>query len=371
MFLSMSEHESQREIPPRFMRYFDLRDAFGKPGCPVCRLLEEGSRRYLDQLLYEQVNDPGTRDVLRATRGFCNWHAWMLREILNSASGVSILYSDFLGETIRSLKRLPERPPAVSPLRRFWARLRGLGSPAPRPVREPRPPCPACHGWPSETYDLQTLVAFLDDSEFSAAYQRSGGLCLPHLEQALSLASAAAAGRLLEITLPRLEHLRWELEEFGRKRDYRYAEEERGEEGTAWLRAVEFFVGKPQVFGNARAGVPSPEAGVSLPAPAVRPVPADELERLQFELARARQRVHEITHAWTEESSRAAALHYQVTQLQEERRRLEFTVAGLRGGDQTWNSLADYLRERVRVLERRITELEGTTGAQAEAGDGG
>lgn len=371
MFLPMTDHDPPCEIPPRFMRYFDLRDAFGKPGCPVCRLLEEGSRRYLDQLLYEQVNDPGTRDVLRATRGFCNWHAWMLREILNSASGVSILYSDFLAETIRTLKRMPERPPAVSPLRRFWARLRGLGSPAPRPVREPRPPCPACHGWPSETYDLQTLVAFLDDSEFSAAYERSHGLCLPHLEQALSLASPAAAGCLLELTLPRLEHLRWELEEFGRKRDYRYAEEERGEEGTAWLRAVEFFVGKPQVFGNERTSVPSPAADAPPPEPAARPLPADDVERLQFELARARQRVQEVAQAWTSESSRAAALHYQVTQLQEERRRLEFTVAGLRGGDQTWNSLADYLRERVQVLERRIAELEGTTGAQAGAADGG
>ncbi len=367
----MTDPEATPEIPPRFMRYFDLRDAFGKPGCPVCRLLEEGNRRYLDQLLYENVNDPGTRDLLRASRGFCNWHAWMLREILNSASGVSILYSDFLAEIIRSLKRRAERPPVASPLRRFWARLSRLGDRPARPVPAPRPPCPACHGWPSETYDLQTLVVFLDDPEFSAAYERSDGLCLPHLEQALSPAPPAAVARLLEMTLPRLEHLRWELEEFGRKRDYRFAEEERGEEGTAWLRAVEFFVGKPQVFGNERASVPSLPADARLPEPATRPVAADEVERLQFELARARQRVQEVMQAWTAESSRAAALHYQVTQLREEKRRLEFAVAGLRGGDQTWNSLADYLRERVQALQRRIAELERTPEAQPGAAEGG
>ena len=364
-------HEARSEIPTRFMRYFDLRDAFGKPGCPVCRLLEEGSRRNLDNLLYERVNDPGTRDVLRASRGFCNWHAWMLREILHSASGVSILYSDFLVETIRSLKRLAEQPPAASPLRRLWARLGGPRGPAPLRVRERRPPCPACHGWPSEAHDLQTLVAFLEDSEFGAAYERSDGLCLPHLERALSLASPATAIRLLEITVPRLEHLKWELEEFGRKRDYRYAGEERGEEGTAWLRAIEFFVGKPQVFGNDRGGLLPAAAETPAPSPATCPVPADEAERLQFELARARQRLQEVTRAWTEESSRAAALHYQVTQLREEKRRLEFIVAGLRGGDQAWNSLAEHLREQVQALQQRIVELEGRTEVQPGAADGG
>lgn len=367
----MTHGEARSEIPTRFMRYFDLRDAFGKPGCPVCRLLEEGSRRNLDNLLYERVNDPGTRDVLRASRGFCNWHAWMLREVLHSASGVSILYSDFLGETIRSLKRRADTPPPVSPLRRIWNWLRGSDAGPAAPPRGAQLACPACHGWPSEAHDLQTLVAFLDDPEFSAAYERSDGLCLPHLERALSLASPATAIRLRQMTVPRLEHLKWELEEFGRKRDYRYAGEERGEEGTAWLRAIEFFVGKPQVFGNDRGRLLSAAAETPGPSPATCPVPADEVERLQFELARARKRLQEVTRAWTEESSRAAALHYQVTQLREEKRRLEFIVAGLRGGDQAWNSLAEHLREHVQALQQRIAELEERTEAQPGAADGG
>lgn len=71
--------------------YFTLLEAFGKRGCPVCRLMEEYSLSYLDSLLYEQVNDVGIRRKLRGARGFCNWHAWQARRIAASALGVSII----------------------------------------------------------------------------------------------------------------------------------------------------------------------------------------------------------------------------------------------------------------------------------------
>jgi hypothetical protein len=62
----------------KFITYFQLLDAFKKEGCPVCILLEEGAVKALDGLMYEQVNDPFTRDRLLESHGFCNWHAWML-----------------------------------------------------------------------------------------------------------------------------------------------------------------------------------------------------------------------------------------------------------------------------------------------------
>ena len=70
--------------------YFALLEAFEKHGCPVCRFMAEYSQSYLETLFYEQVNDVGIRRKLRASRGFCNWHAWQARQITNSALGVAI-----------------------------------------------------------------------------------------------------------------------------------------------------------------------------------------------------------------------------------------------------------------------------------------
>ncbi len=59
----------------RTMSYYDLRDALGQPGCPVCRLTARDADRYLDGLLWEHVNDPGVRVQVREAQGFCRDHA--------------------------------------------------------------------------------------------------------------------------------------------------------------------------------------------------------------------------------------------------------------------------------------------------------
>ena len=62
--------------PSRHMTYHDLREALAEPGCAFCRLVARAVDRYLRALLYESVNDPGLREKLRASRGFCRGHAW-------------------------------------------------------------------------------------------------------------------------------------------------------------------------------------------------------------------------------------------------------------------------------------------------------
>jgi hypothetical protein len=70
---------------------------------------------------------------------------------------------------------------------------------------------------------------------------------------------------LLGMHRARWEDLRWELDEFVRKFDYRYADEARGREGNSWSRAVEMFVGRAGVFGPDRARAaskpPAPDDG--------------------------------------------------------------------------------------------------------------
>ena len=86
--------------------YFALLEAFNKEGCPVCRFMADYSFRYLDALIYEQVNDVDVRRKLRASRGFCNWHAWQTRHIASSALGVAILAKDLISEEMTRLDDL-------------------------------------------------------------------------------------------------------------------------------------------------------------------------------------------------------------------------------------------------------------------------
>ena len=70
----------------------------------MCSLLTRGAERALDGLMYEQVNDPVTRERLVASHGFCNWHAWLLPRIANSASGVAIIYRHLLEVALDALE---------------------------------------------------------------------------------------------------------------------------------------------------------------------------------------------------------------------------------------------------------------------------
>ena len=65
--------------PSKFWGDCRVLDACAEPGCPVWRCLRADSVRYLDGLLYEHVNDPGTRARL----------SWRLAlEVLAGAPGV-------------------------------------------------------------------------------------------------------------------------------------------------------------------------------------------------------------------------------------------------------------------------------------------
>ncbi len=88
--------------------YYDLRDAFRQEGCPVCRLTLAGVARYVGAINYESAADPGVRERLRASLGFCNAHA---HQWLGAAHvlGTAQLYADLLARLAEELRALPVR----------------------------------------------------------------------------------------------------------------------------------------------------------------------------------------------------------------------------------------------------------------------
>jgi len=224
--------------------YYELRDALAGDDCPICRLGLRTVERFLDHLIYENVNDPGVRADIRAARGFCNLHAWQLRDN-RGALGVAIIHRDVL-------ETLMERLEAGQYQQHAW--LRGLnrvrttlgGAPASEATGDlvadlmPQRPCLACRVRDNmEVVYIRNLLESIGDPEIGDALRRSPGLCLPHFRQALQqVPDEATFETLVEIQLTAWQHLRDELSEFIRKHDYRFRDEGMGAEGDSWIRAL-------------------------------------------------------------------------------------------------------------------------------------
>ncbi len=241
--------------PSKFVGYFQLLEACGKSGCPVCTVLEDGALRALNELIGEEVNDPEMRARLVASGGLCNWHTWLLARIEHPALGTAILYRSVLEAARTWLGECDRTVRGQSPGRKLSSRLAarlGLARSASLPRAKTR--CPLCvSAVRGERRALRTVLDFLDHPEFRDAFSHSEGLCLPHMDAAVWLGKSHP-------NFPRLSawhNARWgelvgELDEFIRKFDYRFAREAWGHERSSWQRAMAVVAGRTGVFGPDR-----------------------------------------------------------------------------------------------------------------------
>jgi hypothetical protein len=227
----------------------ELIAACREPGCPLCRLVQAGVRRYLQNLFYESVNDIDLRKQLRDSLGFCGEHARIsLQPGVGDALGVSIIYNDILTNLLRQLPDVrPSKPEGTNILSRlqsnrsFSASLNEL-----RQALASRANCPACVQR-DELEDIfcPALGAHLTDEPLANALQAGDGLCLPHLRRvAPEVRGEGGWLVLLGSTRARLESLQAELAEFIRKNDYRFHAESFGVERDAWQRSVRMVTGE-------------------------------------------------------------------------------------------------------------------------------
>lgn len=245
---------SEQTSKNRWLSYYDLRDACKEDGCPICRLLARVSQRFLDGLFYERVNDVETRQRIHASSGFCNWHAWQAAEVPDSHLGIAIIYENLLKmfeqrllSTIVHGSRVGRSDGWLHRLRRRVKKTFHLTR-----ILERTELCHVCQevAFFEDLY-LRVLLDSLVDEEFADAYERNVGLCLPHLDLALTrFADHKNLSLLLRDEVKRIESLRKELSEFVRKSDFQYRHEPKGAEVTAWRRAIELAAGKRELFGN-------------------------------------------------------------------------------------------------------------------------
>lgn len=230
----------------------------------MCACLEGESRRHLSALFYEHVTDVTTRRRFRDSWGLCNWHTWMIVDTRPSATGVAILYEDLLRVCHERLAAARERGSRDEPARdarprgllarvgssltRLVSRLRATG----RGAASPRVECPLCAQLRlSEAHGLETVLQFAEDPEFARAYERSSGLCIPHLLGVMDRgADSPGLAPIVRQTLAKWQTLRSDLANFVAKHEYRSASPISAEEIRACERALHILAGARNLFGN-------------------------------------------------------------------------------------------------------------------------
>jgi hypothetical protein len=239
----------------RHSLYYDLVDLFDRPGCPVCRLSLAGAYRWLDAFAFEGVNDVDLRAELRATRGFCNVHAWQLIGEVHDLLGAAIVYRDVVHTSLPAVSEAVRRPEALEPrgVCRACTALEDAGARYLDVFREslavrlaPADDCAWCVARAAaEGWALDRLLDGLGPrSALADALGRSGGLCRPHFVRAMERgAGSPAAARLAHIEQARWTALRDALLEYIRQADYRFRAEPKGEEQAAPWWATEQVAG--------------------------------------------------------------------------------------------------------------------------------
>lgn len=190
-----------------------LADLLAGSGCPLCRLRADASRRYLDSLLWEGVNDPGFRGRLVAGRGFCRAHARGVLAADRQQTGGSLGAAILLSTAVR--QRLGE-------LRGVAAERRGRRSAARAAAARPAD-CPVCEQVAhAQQAAISRLLARLDDPRWRSTVAHAT-FCLDDL---LVLWAAAdrrvSAGwpEVLEAQLRQIADLVARLEAFAHHSSY-------------------------------------------------------------------------------------------------------------------------------------------------------
>jgi hypothetical protein len=214
---------------PDAQTIYELRLACHKPGCPVCTLVQRAGARYIEGTFNESMLDPGIRQKLVESMGFCYEHTWQSIDLkLSEALGHAILYQDLVKHVLSTI--IENEKKSGLQLTNTLDQVTG---------------CPACR-IEEETLErvVDSLVAALRDVDFVGEFQQSNGLCLPHLKRLLPGLDQRRQAIVLSHQRTRMESLKGELAEFIRKCDYRFRDEVIGKEGDSYKRAADMVKGK-------------------------------------------------------------------------------------------------------------------------------
>lgn len=213
---------------------FDLVTALQTRGCPICDYLEQVAFEFLRHFQYRLATHEAAQRRFAEQSGFCPLHTWQLAGLM-SPQGLSA-----------GLPALAERVSAAI----AGAAASAGGNPGVRAVgRANGEQCQVCALLrPAEIEFAARLGRFAGTRAGQAAYARSQGVCLRHLEHLLG-AVPTDAGRTLLLSEAgrRFGELAEDLRAYALKREALRAGLATGDEEDAHWRALVHLVGGKRV----------------------------------------------------------------------------------------------------------------------------
>ena len=294
----------------RHLLYHDMLESLAHDQCPVCRLTERRIDRLIRVMLREGVGDGETlRRCVRA-KGFCNAHAWRMKEAGDPAAQAAF-YRSLLEQHRASLERHLQRRKALGGVFAgvgaaadggagrggeapgsagaggaggegaarggsaggVFARFRTLSGAAVavrRRIEEAErrrfldsfsseARCPLCVA--AEASERMYVAAAVDyfaaDEEFRERYRNRGVLCHPHVRRLVEEhGHRDEVTEMLDIQLVRLERHIDQLRELERTSAVRWSDEAGAPHLGGWIRAVRLDVGAPGTDTRYKTRVP-------------------------------------------------------------------------------------------------------------------
>jgi Family of unknown function (DUF6062) len=223
----------------RSTQYFDLRDALTQPSCPICRLVDSGVRQFVDGLFYESLTVVERRAEIREARGFCSAHSSVISGTTR-VLGSAIIHRDVINDVLRGI------PEANAPKGLFRQGVAAVTDAVVKAIK-PRRECPLCEfERRQEKILLETLLRNLHEPELREAFERSAGLCLPHLQTVCGMRGIQDDNLrwLIETQRSILLNLRDQLDLFVHRYNGSYDFAQMGSEAEAPQRAVRTVSGR-------------------------------------------------------------------------------------------------------------------------------
>ncbi|NLJ50513.1 MAG: hypothetical protein GX428_13170 [Candidatus Atribacteria bacterium] len=193
--------------------FYDLKELFQQSGCPICALKSSFEERYLDTLLYENVNDPKVRERIRSQNGFCQEHIQLIFQSRPSVLGISIIYDDLLRHHLQTDEK--ESKETV---------------------------CPLCLAWKEKNrYIHTTLVKHWND--LKATYNTRLFFCPTHIKQYET--DKIIYQDMNKLTKENLKKIGADLSSFIKKYDYRAKKDSITiNEINSWQEVLEYFASR-------------------------------------------------------------------------------------------------------------------------------
>ena len=167
-----------------------LGNAMDGRGCPLCSVLDSMVFNELCRLQRHAVVDPETHADVVARGGYCADHFWYLDALASPVTNAELLapLMDRLAGRIGAVAAELAMNPSL--LRQDASTIAArLGVPTACRV------CESMTVW--QTAAIDALLSSITEPPGSDRYARSGGLCLPHLAQALTTCKDRALAELL------------------------------------------------------------------------------------------------------------------------------------------------------------------------------